>query len=291
MELVVEDSDFRKKLNAKCYNLLQRSGVSYWNPRIVSRDAGARYRGVTHEYLDVPGDGNRAQLQGVWYKDHASGSNRIDKFERDIRLLLEGLENEPESHRYRFYLAQSYKDAGRTAEAAEAYSKRAAMGGWDEEAWYARLQEARCLLKLGDERGFLRQALAAYNQRPQRAEPIYDLAKYYRELGMNAVSALFSEPMFSAQPPAEDVLFIEDYVYNVGFKEEFSIAANYSTDPERKDRGFAACNWLALNRQAPPQTRGLARSNLRFYVEPASVILPSLKKHKIGFAPPKVIAC
>ena len=31
----------------------------------------------------------RKQLHGVWYKDHASGSNRVDKFERDIRLLEE----------------------------------------------------------------------------------------------------------------------------------------------------------------------------------------------------------
>ena len=60
---------------------------------------------MTHEYVDVPG--GVEQLHGVWYKDHASGSNRVDKFERDIALLTKALETEPGNHRYWFYLAQS----------------------------------------------------------------------------------------------------------------------------------------------------------------------------------------
>ena len=53
MELVVEDRDFRTKLDGAELHLLQRSGISYWNTRLVHRDAGARYRGVTHEYHRV----------------------------------------------------------------------------------------------------------------------------------------------------------------------------------------------------------------------------------------------
>ena len=151
MELVVDDPGFRAQLTGAGYRLLQctAGGLSYWNARLARRDAGARYHGVTHEYLDVPG--SVEALRGVWYKDHASGSNRVDKFERDIRLLTGALETEPDNHRYWFYLAQSYKDAGRPAEAAKTYAKRAEMGGWEEEAWYAQMARARCLRELGDE--------------------------------------------------------------------------------------------------------------------------------------------
>src|SRR5579871_6615852 len=189
MELVVDDTGFRGRLPAAGYRLIQRSdALTYWNIRLVRRDSKARYRGVTHEYIDVPG-GVEA-LEGAWYRDHASGANRVDKFERDIRLLEAALKDEPDNHRYWFYLAQSMRDAGRTQEAADTYAKRAEMGGWDEEAWNARLQQARCLRKLGDDGAFVRAALAAYNVRPQRAEPLYDLARFYREKGLNTTSVL-----------------------------------------------------------------------------------------------------
>jgi glycosyltransferase involved in cell wall biosynthesis len=285
MELVVEDSNFRMKLEGPCYDLLQRTGISYWNARIVRRDAGARYRGVTHEYLSLPNGGSR-QLHGVWYKDHANGANRVDKFERDIRLLEEALKEQPDNHRYWFYLAQSYNDAGQKAKAAEIYAKRAAMGGWDEEAWYAHLQQARCLRDLGDEGGFLREALAAFEQRQQRAEPLYDLARYFRERGKHATSVLYSEQGLALQRPERDILFLEDFVYTTGLKEEYSISANYARDLARKDRGFAACNWLSLNRTIPANCRDLAQWNLFFYLKPASAIMPSFTARPVGFTPP-----
>ena len=282
MELVVEDQAFRTRLHAPGYRLIQRAGsdLVYWNTRLVQRGLGARYRGVTHEYLDVPG--GVEELKGVWYKDYASGANRTDKFERDIRLLTQALEHEPENVCTWFYLAQSYRDAGRTAEAADTYAKRAEMGGWDEEAWYARLQLARCLRSLGDDGGFLRQALAAFHQRTHRAEPLYDLARYYRERGMHEVSVLFSEPGLALALPEQDVLFLENYIYSVGIREEFAIAAFYARDPARRDRGSAVCNAIALDRDVPEASRALARSNLLFYIEFRRRDLPVIRAAPCG---------
>ena len=173
MELVVEDLGFRERLAGAGLPADPADGLSYWNTRLVRRDAGASYHGVTHEYVDVPGDVER--LHGVWYKDHASGANRTDKFERDIRLLTKALEAGARQPPLLVLSGAILPDAGRTAEAAETYAKRAADGRLGRGGVVRPAEQARCLRDLGDEGGFLREALAAFNQPPNAAEPLYDL--------------------------------------------------------------------------------------------------------------------
>ena len=182
-------------------------------------------------------------------------------------------------------LAESLLNAGRPAEAAEAYAKRIAMGGWEEEVWYSCMQRARCFWRLEDEASFVREAVSAFDRRPHRAEPLYDLARFYRQRGMNEASVLFAEAGLNVKWPAQDVLFIEDFVYRFGLAEEYSIAANYARDSQRKAQGFAACDWLALHREAPESSRGLARRNLQFYAEPAAASMPSFAWRRLQ-APP-----
>jgi len=265
MELMVEDTAFRFHLSAPGYLLIQRAGsLTYWNVRLLRREVQARYRGVTHEYLDIQRGVER--LRGAWFKDHATGSNRADKFERDIRLLTESLKKDPSSPRSWFYLAQSYRDAGRIAEAAQSFAKRADMGGWEEEAWYARLQYGRCLSSLGDEAGFLRTTLSAYNQRPWRAEPLGDLAQYFRERKMHEVSLLFSMPGLNIRQP-EDMLFVDHHAHAIKLKEEFSISAFYSGDEKKRRLGAIVCDWLTLAKSVPVASRHLARHNRFFYMQ------------------------
>jgi hypothetical protein len=199
-----------------------------------------------------------------------------------VRTVARSAALEPDSESHRCWLlAEAYREADRLKEAAQAYAMRAAMSA-DDEAWYARLQEARCLRMMGDEGGFMRQALAAFDQRPQRAEPLYDLARLCRERGMNAASLLFSEAGLAVPRPDPDALFVEDFVYTAGLKEEFALAAYCAPGPARQTRGRQLCNWLALARTVPEDSRNRARSNLLFYAQPAGTMMPSLAARPVG---------
>jgi tetratricopeptide (TPR) repeat protein len=146
MELVAPDGF--GELAAPGYLMLQKSGeLAYWNTRLVRRDNPCRYKGVTHEYLET--DWPIENLAGPYFIDHADGANRSGKFDRDIALLEESLKRDPDDARSVFYLAQSYKDRGDFATAAELYEQRAEMGGFDEEVFYSWLAASRCMRAFG----------------------------------------------------------------------------------------------------------------------------------------------
>lgn len=282
MELVVDDKNFAAQLaGGLSYDVTQRQGsLAYLNRRFVHNSAIGKYIGVTHEYLDVAAAG---LISGIWFDDHADGSNRKDKFRRDIRLLKKALRDDPNNGRYWYYLGQSYRDLGRPVEAADAYQRRVNLGGWVEETWSAMFNHAHCLHARGDEKGFIAGLIDAYNFRPSRAEPLYDLAKHYRVNGKNYAALLAAEEGLRI-PPTKDSLFVQEYVYNTGMAEEFAICAYY--DETRRSRGAALCNKLALDPKGTWASRDQARANLFFYVEPLASLVPSFVTRRIGFTPP-----
>lgn len=267
------------KLTHESYSLLQRQGgMSYYNARMLRRGSPAKYHGVTHEYLSVT---EQAQIAGDpwWFADHASGSNRGDKYERDTRLLEGYLTDHPGDARSLFYLAQTYRDRGLHEKAIEFYQKRIGAGGWDEEIWYSRLQIARSFHALGRIPEFICSAMDAYNARPSRAEPMYDLARFYRDQkDMQQIGWLFAENGGKI-PYSKDLLFVEEWVYNWGFQEELSILGAYND--KTRCAGFAACDKLSLMKEAPPGPRETARRNLFWYLRPLKEVAPSFKPVRI----------
>ena len=284
MELVVDDPNWSKKLNGgPAYDVKQTAGsLVYWNRRLLSRTAGGQYECPTHEYLDVATAG---ALDGVWFRDHADGSSRPGKLERDIALLEAALRTETRPgliERIHFYLAQSFLDLGNWAKAAEHYKIRVGFGGFEEERWYAQLQYAKCLRGLGDHTSYVWEMLAAYRMRPKRAETLYELARYFRERGDNFSSLLFSEAGLQLSHAHDDQLFVTDCTS--ALKEEFAISAYY--DERKRHRGSVMCNKLALAGSEQ------ARSNLFWYLKPLSDDVPSFTPQQIKFeAPAGYVPC
>jgi glycosyltransferase involved in cell wall biosynthesis len=287
MELRVKDFDkFSKSLEtgALAYDMEQRAGsLHYGNRRLVSAKAKGLYKGVTHEYLDVE-TGGLIPAEAAYFDDHADGSNRPEKYKRDIELLLGGLDKEPDNSRYYYYLAQSYRDAGEIEKAMEWYRKRVAAGGWAEEQWSAQVNLATCYKDKGDQDGFVREMLVAYNMRPTRAEALYDLARHFRmKDDQQSIAALFAEVGMSI-PRTNDLLFVNDMVYASGLKEEFAITGFYN--PAKRMKAFQVCSDLSIQPGPYDGPRNSARSNLYFYLPKLVDVCPSFVSKRISFDPP-----
>lgn len=288
MQLVMKDfPKFLKSLETGglSYDMEQRAGsLHYANRRLISAKATGFYKGVTHEYLDVHSAG-LVPPETAYFLDHADGANRPNKYKRDIQLLLDGIAKEPNNERYFYYLAQSYRDAGETDEAMKWYKKRVDAGGWIEEQWSAQVNLAHCYKDKGDEAGFLREMLIAYNMRPSRAESLYDLAHYFREQdGKQRIAALFAEAGLSI-PRTNDLLFVSDFVYEAGLKEEFAIAGFY--DDRTKVKAFQVCSDLSLQPGPYHGPRASARANIYWYLPTLKDLCPSFQSERLLFTPPE----
>lgn len=254
----------KKKLTEGGYKLIQSAGnLDYHNTRFVRLGDKWRCVGVTHEYWDNQSGGSQPAIEKdmAYIYDVNDGGCKSDKFERDVRLLAKGLEEEPENKvRYTFYLAQSYESIDKK-KAIEYYKKRIELGGWFEELYIASM-------RIGDmceneaEKVFW--YLEACERDPKRSEAYYRLARHYRTVGKNNLASKFIVIGKPIKFPKDRSLFLEKDVYDYRFDEELSICGFY-VDGFR-DLGSKACNKLVLSRGISPSSRDLAFNNQFFYI-------------------------
>lgn len=266
-DMVLTGTLDRHALTAPAYRVRQRSAdLDYWNTRLVRLNVPARYIGVTHEYLAVEGPGDLATLD---IQDMNDGGSKGDKGPRDIRLLLKGLEAEPQNGRYMFYLANTYRETGQHPLAIEWYRRRIAdTGGWDEEIWAAYFGIARSYLALEDEPNFIKACFDAYNYRPTRGEPLKLLAQFFRERGRSESAMLIAEALAKVDYPETDKLFVERGVYDYGADEEIAISGFYCKSSRRREEAHRACGDLTLHPNE--YVREGARKNFIHYARSAS---------------------
>jgi tetratricopeptide (TPR) repeat protein len=226
-------TQFKNKLSEfDQHHIFQGSEHFYYkNARIVKNRIGIKYWGVTHEYVQTP-DGtttNTFDNNDIFIMDVGDGGSKTDKFQRDIQLLSNALEQTPDNDRYTFYLANSYKDCGQYQNAIDTYKKRVKLGGWIEEIWYSYFAMGRCYKWLGDMDHAIISWLNAFSVFPERIENLYEIIHYYRETGKNELAYIFFKIADDKKRQSKkfDYLFLEKDVYNYKLDYELSIVGYY----------------------------------------------------------------
>ena len=258
----VRQPDWRTRLHGSPYLLRYDDPLSYRTLYLVPTDVDWHFVGRTHEYLNAEGAiPPRENFDAIVLHDYGDGGSKADKFQRDIALLSRTLEESPGDERAVFYLAESYLNGNIDVERAlELYTRRAAMGGFEEEAWYATYRRAQCLERLAGPEDDYWPAIIAYFEawvrRPWRAEPLTEVTRLAAERSIHILGSVAGEYALAHVIPRRernnDILFIDtlkhgavlyDWLsichYWAGFRERGRVLARKALDemgPHHRER-------------------------------------------------------
>jgi len=260
-------------LTADVFHLFQGSDrFSYKNVRIVKNNMGIKYWGVTHEVISTPDGTEYSQFERsmLFIDDIGDGGAKADKFERDIRLLTQGLVEKPNNDRYTFYLANSYRDSGNREKAIEMYKKRIDIGGWFDEVWHSYYSIGRCYNWLGQPDSAIAYWLLAYDYFPKRLENIYEIIHHYRNQSKHKLAYEFyriaQEQLRDVDRSKIDYLFLQNDVYDYKIDYEYSIVGYYY-NPDNIDMAALSMRVMCAKNIEDSILKNVL-SNYKFYCKP-----------------------
>lgn len=233
LEIEIKDvASWKSQLKGDAYYILQgNDGFYYKNVRMIKNRNEFSYWGVTHEYMQCPDDTQYGNIQKDMFFIHdiGDGGSKENKFMRDIKLLKQGLLDNPNNDRYTFYLANSYLDVGQYQGAIDTYMKRIEIGGWKEEVWCSYYSIGKAYEALGKIEHAIHYWMEGYQYYPERIENVYRIVKHYRLLGKNKIAhwyykiAQYSRDHYNHN----DHLFFEKDVYEYKLDYEWCIISYY----------------------------------------------------------------
>ena len=224
--------DKNHRVNPDMFSLKFGDGFTYMRNQVFKAQEEWKYVSVLHEF---PAFAKKTRqptvktIEGDYYIDSrrlGARSKAADKYAKDAAVLEKGLVKEPKNERYMFYLGQSYFDAGNYEKSIYWYQKRVDQGKWFEEVYYSLYKIAEAKLKLGKDWTEVEKAyITAWKNLPSRAEPLYEIAKHYREVGNYEKGYLFAKQASKIPFPKEQVLFLFKEVYDYKAMNEMMICA------------------------------------------------------------------
>lgn len=185
--------------------------VSFYNIRFIRRGSGLRYSGYTHETIyGCPLSKKIPEVQLYQDREQDMAKSRL-RYQRDVELLTQQCNENPDDSRTLYYLGQSYHCLGNSGKAIRYYKKRIEIvGGFEEERFVASWMIG-VISDNWDEK--IIHLMKAYEM-AHRAEPVYELAKMYSEKKEWAIASHFAELACEIQYPSDALFYVEDKVYH-----------------------------------------------------------------------------
>ena len=274
--------------------------VSYHRTQIVRTALPWRWRGVLHEFLTDAEDARTSgTLESLRLRRHHDGARRRDSrtYWRDAEILDSALETERDPFmrsRYKFYLAQSYRDCGEKEKALQAYLERAELGFWIEEVFMSLYSAAKLQESLG--RPF-DQVMATYLRAAGMpvvpgacAETrLHGASRYCRMSGRfrEGYDIARRSELFRETP---DGLFVEPWIYEYGLLDEFAVNAYWAGE---YGECLDACERILQEGKCPQEQRARIKANAAFARQklaignlaapsPSTIAVPRTDKLKIA---------
>jgi glycosyltransferase involved in cell wall biosynthesis len=219
-------------LTHDCYSLVIRDPpLSYPRKQLVNNRQKWFYRGVLHEFLECNEPHTSGNLDLAIRRNHDGARRRAPgTYGRDAALLLDALRTESDPflvRRYTFYLAQSFRDAGRLDLAIARYLQRAGQGGWEEEIFISLYQVAKLKQRMGHDSSEVIAAFEAADAVTRtRAEALHGAARQCRIDARHADGFAFAKRGLE-RPQPDGSLFVEPWIYQYGLLDEYAVTGSW----------------------------------------------------------------
>jgi glycosyltransferase involved in cell wall biosynthesis len=197
--------------------LIERNLTDVYRMSLVKDDRCWFWKGVLHEALYA----SRLVSVGVMetlvkhsFTEDGKRTKDPKKFEKDAAILEKALAQEPNNSRYTFYLAQSYGNARQYIKSLQWYRRRSEMGADPEEVFWS----FYCMGMIhqhiqSDPTAWIESYTKAHQADPSRAEPLFQLARYFYDDGQPLMSYSLGKMACELKKP-DCAMYFHAWVYD-----------------------------------------------------------------------------
>lgn len=199
------------------YSVKFTSGsITFYHPRLIRAGSGIHFVGKVHEKPNVDAQGKvDDQIYFQLRSTHYGQEKSRQRWNCDIQILLQELQEKPNDGRTLYFLAQTYSILGETDLAIDYYQKRLQIQDYNEELFLSYCFLAELYKQKNMIESMITTCLQAFALFDHRAEPLIYLAQYYYSIGAYQLCYIFARFACTMTYPTKDVSLIDTHLYRV----------------------------------------------------------------------------